>query len=349
MRRIALSAAAGVVSLVVVSLGLCQSVPRPNSIAKPTSNVLLPIVQPPNPIVRPYAVEPKPMGWADPGPSTPATTSTGPAAEKMIVKVYSVPDLVAAIHVRSGTPGPSAVNPDLALAMRHVQAQLQLPMAQPGAESDVSDEVTNKLERLKKALRVAAPKKSWTEGGGEGEIEVYPEALSLIVRQTPASHEAIGDLLTQLRATQDIRIELAVEMLSFEGTPDDASAEVVKLLNRDLSADELAQLRKCGGKTAISSMVRLANGRSTNAGMIPEMPMQFTAVAAADRSLVEFRIDLFLDADDKKDVPEMAQALSQARAVGVGKTLAFLISGEGAGLIMLVTPKVITRTTGPAK
>jgi hypothetical protein len=268
----------------------------------------------------------------------------------MIVKVYSVPDFVATIQIPSAAPSPFGGSPELAMAMQQVQMQVQMAQQAAQPPSEVPDEVSKKLERLKKALRVAAPKKTWTEGGGEGEIEVYPEALCLIVRQTASGHEAISDLLTQLRATQNIQIELTIEYVSFDGVEDDVSAGAMKLLNRGLSADELADFRKCGAKTAMSSVVRMANGRSASAGLCSELPLQFTAVATADQSTVEFRTDLVVSAlnIEADEMAAMAQAMSQTRTVAVGKTIAFMLGGE-AEAIMLVTAKVIDRSANAAK
>lgn len=386
MRRIALSVAAGLVALLVVSVGLCQSVPRsapakappvvvPSSAdptaprALPLGNALFPSAPPIN---GPFPVLPPPDGpaptYSPPPPRVvpetkppavyypppaPLGTAAYPAhlGEKMIVKVYSVPDLVAPIQTQSAPASPFAAIPELALAMQ--QAQMQVQLAQQAAQpptADVPDEVTKKLERLKKAIRVAAPKKTWTEEGGEGEIEVYPEALCLIVRQTASGHEAIGDLLTQLRATQNIQIELAIEYVSFDGATDKDSAEAMKLLNRGLSAEELEQFRKCGAKAGMSSVVRMANGRSASAGLCAELPLQFTAVATSDQTAVEFRTDLVVSAlhPEAGEMAAMAQAMSQTRTVAVGKTLAFILGGE-ADAIMLVTPKVIDRSAGAAK
>lgn len=340
MPRTALSVAAGVAVLLVVSIGLCQTLPR----SAPPSHAPAPIVQPPmiQPPVAP--AYPHPVVQAPIGP-----THAVLPVEKMTVKVYSVPDLVAAIQLRSPTPSPFAMPPEIAAAMQQVQLQVQ--MAQSATQPDAPDEVTLKLERLKKAVSVAAPRKSWTEEGGEGEIEVYPEALCLIVRQTASGHEAISDLLTQLRATQNIQIELAIEMMTFDGIADEKVAEVMKLLNREMSAEEVAQFRQCGLKSALSSVVHMANGRCANAGLAGELPLQFTAVTGEDRRVVEFRSDLAVPvgSGDAGEMAVMLQSLSQTRSVTVGKAIAFVIgAGDGFGVI-LVTPKVIDRTAESTK
>lgn len=347
MRRIAIIVIVGAASLLAVSVGVSWQSPRP------TPYVPVPAGQPP-------AYDPIPADQSpaySPGNAFPDTgrTYATPIApvpvaptEPMIVKVYSVPDLVATVQVHRAAPSSFTANPELAQAMQQIQLQVQAAQyasVQAASPTEPSDEVTMKLERLKKALRVAAPKTSWADCGGEGEIEVYSEALCLIVRQTASGHEAIADLLLQLRATQDVQIELAVEMVTFDGVADDLAAEALRLLNRELSPEEVAQFRNCGAKTAMSSVLRMANGHSANTGH-PELPLQFTAVTSADRSIVEFRTEVTVPMG--ADHPAMLQAFSQSRIVAVGKSIAFMVGTDGS-IVLLVTPKVVDRSPAIAK
>ena len=347
MSRVALLATAAAVFLLAVSFGVAQSPVSP----QPRPTIPVPAGQTPVPPTL------FPQGFAPPGPQLPASPHPtqmpsvavapyipGPAApaEKMTVKVYSVPDLVATVQSQQKPPQSLAAHPELAQVIQQVQLQVQAAMP-----ADPSEEVSKKLERLKKAIRVAAPKKSWEDGGGDGEIEVYPEALCLIVRQTSAGHEAIADLLTQLRATQDVQIELTVELLSLEGIADEHTAQAIRFLNKELSPEELTEFRNCGVKTAASSVVRMANGHSANAGLFPGVSFQFTAVASADRSIVQFRTEVNapIDADS---AAALVQAWSQSRSVTVGKTLAVMIDPDGS-TVMQVTPKVVDRKPATAK
>ncbi|MES2793143.1 MAG: hypothetical protein V4719_26265 [Planctomycetota bacterium] len=327
MRRIALSAAVGAAALLAVSIGLCQTPPGlPLPLNPSTQNI-------------------QPAGDRE-VPNLLPITGTALPAEKMTVKVYAVPDLIATLQPRP-TPLPVTGDPELAKAMQQVHLQVQLAQKLVAPPAEVSDETTKKLERLKKAIRVAAPKQTWTEGGGEGEIEVYSEALSLIVRQTESGHEAICDLLKQLRATQNIQIELTLEVISPGSMKDEVAAEANKMLNRELSAEELVAFRKFGGTTAMSSVVQMANGRSANGGIA--MPMMiFTAVATADRKVVEFRVDLPTPRDDAEAAAALSVTLPQPGTVTVGKTFSCMIGPDGDA-ILLVTPKVIDRSAGTAK
>ncbi|MEM6329058.1 MAG: hypothetical protein AAF790_02300, partial [Planctomycetota bacterium] len=55
---------------------------------------------------------------------------------------------------------------------------------------------------------------SWADnGGGEAEIRPYVNNLSLVISQTQANHEAIADLLEQLRRLQDLQITIEVRFI----------------------------------------------------------------------------------------------------------------------------------------
>lgn len=326
MGRITLFALVCAACLLAVSLGVGQSPNAPLSADQPPS-------LPPNSFFQ--SVPPTEA----PAPREPRISSV--PTDSMTVKVYSVPDLVAAVQVQHAAPSLFGAPSEFSHMMEQVQLQVQAVQAsvQAALPTGPADEVAAKLERLKKALQVAAPKRSWEDGGGDGEIEAYPDALCLIVRQTASGHEAIADLLSQLRATQDVQIELAVEVVTLHGVADDIAAEAMQLLNKELSAEELAQFRKCGAQTAMSGVVRMTNGRSANANLTPLMPLYFTAVASADQSTVEFRTDFSALANEDGGI--MLPTFSQSRTVAAGKTLAFMIDGNGT--IVLVTPKVVEK------
>ena len=98
----------------------------------------------------------------------------------------------------------------------------------------------------------------------------------------------------------------------------------------------------------MTSVVRIANGRTSSAGVLPGLPIQLTAVTPADKSSVDFRMHLTLVGDDAEDMLPMSQAMSPVRSVAVGKSLAFLIDPAGS-TIMLVTPTIIDRSVATAK
>ncbi len=55
---------------------------------------------------------------------------------------------------------------------------------------------------------------SWMLDGGAGTAEGNENTLSLVIRQTPAVHEQITDLLSQLRRLQDIQVTVEVRFIS---------------------------------------------------------------------------------------------------------------------------------------
>ena len=337
MRWVGLAAVVVVVSSVaLVSLG--QS-PKPSPV-RDTPN---PPVYAPAPYVPPQGQGPydllPPVPPTSPATAWPPTPPVGP----MVVKVYAVPDLVA-VTQPAGSRLPFGANPEIAAVMQQVAAQVQ---AQVGAINlagggDPNDQVAKNLERLKKALRIAAPRRSWEEGGGEGEIEIYPDTLSLIVRQTPDAHTAIAELLTQLRATQDVIIELNVEVLTIDSKNDENTKTIMALLGKELSPEEAATFRSACGECAGSTLVRVPNGQTAAmGGILSQFMARVMAVARADRSLVEFRMEFpFLDGE----MAALASAGGNVHTVSVGKTLATLPLGGEGEMLMLVTPKVVDRT-----
>ncbi|MCA9049572.1 MAG: hypothetical protein KDA89_12635, partial [Planctomycetaceae bacterium] len=55
---------------------------------------------------------------------------------------------------------------------------------------------------------------TWDLDGGAGRLEGNENTLSLVIRQTPAVHEQIVDLLNQLRKLQDLQITVEVRFIS---------------------------------------------------------------------------------------------------------------------------------------
>ena len=55
---------------------------------------------------------------------------------------------------------------------------------------------------------------SWDEVGGVGSIKPFPTNLTLVVSQTQENHEAIADLLKQLRRLQDLQVTIEVRYIT---------------------------------------------------------------------------------------------------------------------------------------
>jgi hypothetical protein len=63
-----------------------------------------------------------------------------------------------------------------------------------GKETSLDD-----LEELMTVIAGTVEPKSWAENGGEGTMESYYRCRALVIRQTPAAHEQIAELLAGLR------------------------------------------------------------------------------------------------------------------------------------------------------
>jgi len=261
--------------------------------------------------------------------------------EKSVVKVYSVPDLVAPLQAPQHPAGAFAGSPEMAGAMQQIvmQVQAQAMVNSLTTSADPNAEVTKKLEQLKQALRIAAPRADWQDEGGPGEIEVHADTFSLIIRQTAANHDSIADLLTQLRATQDLEIELAVRLIALKSVKDADTAKVMQLMNRDLTPEEVRQLLTGQEEIVNCGLIRMANGRSAApGGLFSQMRMELSAIPKCNGSVVNFRLDSPV-ADDSEATGRMH---SEFHSVEVGQTIALLVPAiEG---IMLITPKIIDRT-----
>ncbi|MCH2210511.1 MAG: type II and III secretion system protein [Fuerstiella sp.] len=67
---------------------------------------------------------------------------------------------------------------------------------------------------LKDMITTAVAPGTWDIDGGEGTIGVSENTLSLIIRQTPAVHDQIVELLEQLRKLQDLQVTVEVRFIA---------------------------------------------------------------------------------------------------------------------------------------
>ncbi|MEZ6056879.1 MAG: hypothetical protein R3C01_09245 [Planctomycetaceae bacterium] len=70
------------------------------------------------------------------------------------------------------------------------------------------------FDGLTQLITTTVDPKGWTEYGGEGSVSRHPSTLSLVVRQTLATHQEITDLLGQLRRLQDLQVTIEVRFIS---------------------------------------------------------------------------------------------------------------------------------------
>lgn len=247
-------------------------------------------------------------------------TAAGPKGPEpaAVVKVYSLADLVAPIRIKRGEATKSS-----------------LTEWSTGLQSDAE----NQLSRLTEILQLALPKEIWDDGSGA--IVAYPEKLSLVIRQSPAGHQAIDELLKQLRAGDDFEIELKVEVYRFDQSNDDDWLNAMRRLGHVMTSDEIADLRKLLHGAPFSITVRLGNGRTAvGGGLLFGLMPRFTAVAAADRTAIDLRLDnISDDIDGEGNFPWK----SQAQTIPVDRTAGMLVECDGGAQAYLVTPRIVPR------
>lgn len=113
------------------------------------------------------------------------------------------------------TTSPLAVNP-------RAMAQMGLPsmagsrpeqaMSGPGS---LGGAAAADFDSLIDLITSTVHPESWKEGGtGEGTIAPFPTNLSIVVSQTEEVHQAISDLLDQLRRLQDLQVTIEVRFIT---------------------------------------------------------------------------------------------------------------------------------------
>jgi hypothetical protein len=245
-----------------------------------------------------------------------ATGAAPDAGSKVTVKVYSVADLVAPIRVAADEPE--------RMTLSNWSAIQQTGSAE-------------RIDRIISILRLALPHEQW-EDAGPGAIAGFPEKLSLVVRQTEAGHLAIEELLRQIRAEDDVEIELAIE---FGQRKPDAQLTLWQLLNHPLTAEQVPAFRNCLAGETTTATLRVGNGSTVAPGSIMSGPaIRFTAVLDADQAGITLRMDNI--ADDMKEDGTMPWA-SQSVRIPVGTSVGLEYYCDGGTTICLVTPRIVPR------
>ncbi len=127
---------------------------------------------------------------------------TAPADARLQTKLYEVADLVVPIERAAEDKGGAA--------------KKAAPATCEG--------------RLIKLLTASVRPDSWACAGGAGTVDYFPQTMSLVISQTPETHEKIEGLLKALRRTQDVQVALEVKIISF---CDDGLERVGIDFNRD--------------------------------------------------------------------------------------------------------------------
>jgi tetratricopeptide (TPR) repeat protein len=120
---------------------------------------------------------------------------------------------------------------------------------------------------------------SWAEAGGAGTIDYFPLAAALVINQTPDVHERIGQLLQELRRSQQA-LEKAVEDQD-RADPDEDQAP----------PDEGSEVGKPAAAASVARLLRrshkaLAAGRHEEAARLVQKALDLDAQAVAGDPLV---------------------------------------------------------------
>lgn len=163
---------------------------------------------------------------------------------ELLTRVYSVPDLVTPLQLKSpqsqfapGTgygvppaPGfgnaPMSVNSfggaqqnGMAQVIDPVTGQPNIPSMNsfPGTSPDMyGGPATSNYEfdALTDLITTTVDPNGWAEFGGNGYVQQHEGTLSLVIRQTQRVHQEIADLLDQLRRLQDLQVTIEVRFIT---------------------------------------------------------------------------------------------------------------------------------------
>ncbi len=126
--------------------------------------------------------------------------------EKLETRTYQVADLILPLTQKiiqgPGSPGPQATSAT-SPAARQAEAP-EKASAPPETQEDCL---------IKLLLRAVEPA-SWRQNGGDGTVDYYPLAMSLVITQRPQVHERIAALLADLRRAQNTEVALEVRFVT---------------------------------------------------------------------------------------------------------------------------------------
>ncbi len=240
-------------------------------------------------------------------------------AERVEVRTYPVADLVVPL------PGPSPT---------------------PGARFDKTCE--REIAALEQHLRRVTGIDAWQQEGTS--IKPYAKTLSLVIRQTPRTHEKIADEISRLRSELDVQAALEIRVIS---GPRDQIAALAEAFPGELGQFETEQLLKQANEieslnTVLSPKITLFS-RQTAHVIFDGRTLAVNAVVSADRRSVQLKA---LDTSQSD-----ADVLRQLEVVQIhsGRSVALRFEAPPLGAIIppapdaserlvVITPRVIVVT-----
>jgi Polysaccharide biosynthesis/export protein/Bacterial type II and III secretion system protein len=143
---------------------------------------------------------------AEPGRRQKKSTAT--AAPVKVV--YAVADLVVPVD---DFPIPTSADFDIDIDQRQpVQVIPPSTSVPAGMSTNKKRTIEDQLIRL---IQSTVAPNSWQDAGGPGTIEYEPKKMSLVVTQSVAVQEEIGELLAALRRLQDVEVAVTLHILKY--------------------------------------------------------------------------------------------------------------------------------------
>lgn len=139
---------------------------------------------------------------------------------KLETRTYNVADLVVPVANKLGS-GSGVNNPPsqtAGMGLYQVNDDLSVNISGNGRTNsgptvDYSDNHAD-FSGLIDLLTTTIEPGTWDVDGGSGTIGTEENTLSLVIRQTAATHEQVADLLKQLRKLQDLQVTVEVRFIS---------------------------------------------------------------------------------------------------------------------------------------
>ncbi len=268
--------------------------------------------------------------------------------EKLHLRSYNVADLVSPIRQT-----PIATNN----AASAVPAEPSPAPLQPVAlTTESAAAVEWDFAPLVELIKASIEPESWDAGDGAvGEIE---ESISLVIRQTPAGHEAIARLLSQLRKSYDsvlitCRLLKIATDSQLKGLEDKCSLHSLSdgqrwaLLTKSRSealqkflADEKAEVLSCPTIVTISGQAALVQVATKEGAALTSFQLSANPHLIADSSVIRLSHSVTVG-----ELAKDAQAVVHDSLVGSGQTLLLVIEqpGKVAGpqdrFVVMLTPE----------
>lgn len=195
-------------------------------------------------------------------------------------------------------------------------------------------------------------------GCWDGVVSENGESLALVIRQTPAGHEAIARLLSQLRKSYDsVQINCRLMKLTadsqLKGLEDKCSLHSLSddqrwaLLTKSRSealqkflADEKAEVLSCPTVVTISGQAALVQVATTDGAALTGFQLSANPHLMADSSVIRLSHSVTVG-----ELAKDAQAAVHESLVGSGQTLLLVIEqpgkvdGQPDRFVVMLTPE----------